>query len=112
MKAQGTRQQATGKVNFRHSPFAIRLGAAVVAAALCAGCGPQPWVQEGNYLTYDHPFSEASAQAVRKNAEWTCGQRDLAAFESSRVCSLTQCTTSYQCMSDADAQRLIGEKKK
>lgn len=84
----------------------------VTLVLLLAGCGPQPFVQEGNYVTYDHPFTEASAQAVRKNAEGICRARDLAAFESSRACSLTQCTTSYQCMSDADAQRLIGEKKK
>jgi hypothetical protein len=66
---------------------------------------------EGNYLTYDHPFSEASAAAVRKNAEGICRQRDQTAFESSRACSLTQCTTSYQCMDEVDARRLAGEKK-
>ncbi|MGH8642264.1 MAG: hypothetical protein ACRET6_11155, partial [Burkholderiales bacterium] len=63
-----------------------------------AGCGPQPYVMEGNYLTYDHPFSEASAAAVRKNAEGICRQRDQTAVETSRACSLTQCTTNYQCM--------------
>ena len=115
MKAKVERRKSKGKANFRHPPFAIRHGAAavLVAAALaCAGCGPQPWVREGNYVTYDHPFTEASAQAVRKNAEGICRQRDLAAFESSRVCSLTQCTTSYQCMDEVDAKRLAGEKKK
>jgi hypothetical protein len=112
MKAEGRRQKAKGK-DFRHSPSAIRHGAAavVVAAALCAGCGPQPWVAEGNYLTYDHPFSEAAAAAVRRNAEGRCRQRSQTAFESSRACSLTQCTTSYQCMDEEDARRLAGEKK-
>jgi hypothetical protein len=122
MKAEGRRQKAKGK-DFRHSILharlpgavscAIRHGAAavVVAAALCAGCGPQPYVMEGNYLTYDHPFSETSAAAVRKNAEGTCRQRGQAAVETSRACSLTQCTTSYQCMDEVDAKRLAGEKK-
>jgi hypothetical protein len=107
--------KAKGKGHFRHPPSAIRHGAAAVlvtAALACAGCGPQPFVREGNYVTYDHPFTEASAQAVRKNAEGICRERNQAAFESSRACSLTQCTTSYQCMSEEDARRLIGEKRK
>jgi hypothetical protein len=83
-----------------------------VALVACAGCGPQPYVMEGNYLTYHHPFSEASAAAVRKNAEGTCRQRDQTAVETSRACSLTQCTTSYQCMDEVDARRLAGEKNK
>ena len=114
MKAEGRRQKGKGKGHFRHSPSAIRHGAAVVVAAAlaCAGCGPQPFIMEGRYLTYDHPFSEASAAAVRRNAEGLCRQRDQAAVESSRACSLTRCTTSYQCMDDADARRLAGEKKK
>jgi hypothetical protein len=110
MKAEGRRQKAKGR-DYRRSPFAIRHGAAVLAAAL-AGCGPQPYIMEGNYLTYDHPFSEAAAVAVRKSAEGICRQRDQVAFESSRACSLTRCTTSYQCMDAADARRLAGEKKK
>jgi hypothetical protein len=65
----------------------------------------------GNYLTYEHPFSEAAAAAVRRNAEGTCRQRDQAAVETSRTCSLTRCTTNYQCMDETDARRLAGEKK-
>ena len=103
--------KANGKGNFRHSPFAIRHCLAAVLAAALAGCGPQPYVAEGNYLTYDHPFSEAAAAAVRKSAEGICRQRDQTAVETSRACSLTQCTTNYQCMDDADARRLAGEKK-
>ena len=112
------------KGNFRHPLLpsrlpgavscAIRHGAAavVVAAALaCAGCGAQPSTTEGNYLTYDHPFSEAAAEAVRKNAEGICRQRDRTAVETSRACSLARCTTSYQCMDEVDARRLAGEKK-
>jgi hypothetical protein len=93
---------------------ASRIGprAALLAAVLaCAGCGPQPYIMEGSYLTYDHPFTEAAAQAVRRNAEGLCRQRDAAAVETSRACSLTRCTTSYQCMSETDARRLAGEKK-
>jgi hypothetical protein len=112
MKAEGRRQKVKEK-RFRHPPSAIRHGAAAVAiaAAALAGCGPQPYIMEGNYFTYDHPFSEASAAAVRKNAEGVCRQRNRAAAETSRACSLTRCTTSYQCLDEIDARRLGGEKK-
>jgi hypothetical protein len=83
----------------------------LVTLLLVAGCGPQPYVAEGNYLTYDHPFTEAAAEGVRKNAEGNCRGRGATAVQTSRACSLTRCTTSYQCMSEADARRLAGEKK-
>ena len=104
------RNKASALSSFRLPTFDFRLGAAVLAAALAA-CGPQPYVAEHNYLTYDHPFSEGSAAAVRKNAEGICRQRDQTAVETSRACSLTQCTTNYQCMDEVDARRLAGEKK-
>jgi hypothetical protein len=107
MKAKVERRKSKGKGNLRHGT-----AAAVVAAALCGGCGPLPYIMEGNYLTYEHSFTDASLEAVRKSAERLCRQRDEAALETSRSCSLTRCTTSYQCMSDDDARRLAGEKKK
>jgi hypothetical protein len=115
MKSKVGSRKTKEKGHFGHPPSAIRHGAAAIAIAaalVCAGCGPQPVVQEGNYLTFDHPFSEAAVGAVRKNAEGICRQRDQVAFETSRACSLTRCTTSYQCMDEADAKRLDGEKKK
>jgi hypothetical protein len=103
MKAEGRKQKAKA---ISHGVAAV-----AVAAAVLAGCGPQPYIMEGNYFTYDHPFSDASAAAVRKNAEGVCRQRNRAAVETSRACSLTRCTTSYQCLDEIDARRLGGEKK-
>jgi len=100
-----------GRAGGRESGRANPLFAFLLVLA-CSGCGQQPWVAEGNYLTYDHPFTEAAAESARRNAEGRCRQRDQTAFETNRVCSLTQCTTRYQCMSAEDAARLIGEKKK
>jgi hypothetical protein len=94
------------RLTIRHGAAAV----AVVAALACAGCGYQPWVSEGNYLTYDHPFTEAAAEGIRKNAEGTCKQRRQIAIQTVRVCSLTQCTTSFQCIDEDDARR-IGESK-
>ena len=122
------------KADIRHSPFAIRPSAAapgegtflhrpssilhsvaaVLVAAALAACGQQPWVVGENYMTYDHPFTEAAAESARKNAEGRCRQRGEVAVQTSRACSLTECTTSYQCMSEADAriQNQPGTKKK
>lgn len=100
------------RITTHESRITIYRSAMFATLLLVAGCGPQPFTREGNHFTYEHPFSEAAAQAVRKNAEGICRQRDQVAFESSRACSMSQCTTSYQCMDEADAKLLAGEKKK
>lgn len=65
----------------------------------CAGCGTaQPYVYEDNYLTYHHPFTDAAAAAVRKNAEKECAGRKQNAVKTQSTCSMTECTTNYQCM--------------
>jgi hypothetical protein len=102
MKAEGRRQKEERPVTGHRSLVTLLL--------IVAGCAQQPWVAEGNYLTYDHPFTEAAAESARQNALGRCRQRDEIAIQTSRVCSLTQCTTSYQCIS-ADDARKIGEKK-
>jgi hypothetical protein len=114
MKSNGGRRKAKRKLNFRHSPSAIRHKAAavVVAAALAStGCGIQPQIFEGNYLTYEHAFTDAAVAEVGRNAEATCRQRGRVAVPTSRACSLTQCTTSYQCATD-EAIVLPAEKRK
>ena len=55
-----------------------------------------------NYLTYEHPFNDEAAAKVRKNAEHLCGQRNKGAEEVQSVCSLSRCTTSYQCVDRKD----------
>ena len=83
----------------------------MLLAAILAGCtnllvNEEIMVQEGNYITYRHPFTDASAAAVRKRSEQICGGRKQVAYKTESVCSLTQCRTSYQCMSAADAAAL------
>lgn len=58
---------------------------------------------EGNYLTYEHAFTDAAAESVRKNAESLCRQKKQVAVRSSGTCSLTRCTTHYYCMKPAEA---------
>jgi hypothetical protein len=69
----------------------------------CAGCGMQPTVRQRNYLTYEYPFTDGAAGAAHKSAEKICAETSQFAVKSSSVCSLTRCTTSYECMDKADA---------
>ena len=84
-------------------PGRSSLGIALTAA--CAACAPFEIVTaEGNHLTYRHPFTETSAAQARKSAERLCGQVKQVPVKTGEVCSLTECTTHYQCMSKADAE--------
>lgn len=68
-------------------------------ALACAGCGTiYPITDESNYLTYDHPFTDAAAQMVLQNAGKICAERKQNAVKTSSACSLTRCTTNYQCV--------------
>ena len=86
-----------GKVLCRFCLFALLLA--------CASCGIQPLVMQGNYLTYEHPFTDAGAESARANAEWECKTRKQVAVRTGGACSLTLCTTHFQCMEPAEAKQ-------
>ena len=71
----------------------------------CAGCSAPPLLvaQETNYLTYEHAFTEAAAADARKDAGKLCARTKLVAVRTSGACTLTRCTTHFQCMNKADA---------
>jgi len=60
-------------------------------------------VMESNYMTFDHPFTDAAAENVRLRAGRLCEQRKQSAIKTESICSLTKCTTHYQCVDKADA---------
>ena len=65
----------------------------------CAGCQTiEPVVAEGNYLTYDIPFTDAAAKAALQSARNICAQRKQGVIATTNVCSLKQCFTSFQCV--------------
>jgi hypothetical protein len=55
-----------------------------------------------NFLLFDHPNSEKAIADVRARAESLCAERKQLAVKTESVCSLSSCTTSYQCASKAD----------
>lgn len=72
--------------------------ALLLALLLAAGCSDLI-VAADNYLTYDHAFTDEAAEKARRNAESLCGQRKQIAIKTRSVCSLSRCTTDYQCVS-------------
>jgi hypothetical protein len=75
---------------------------------LLAGCVNNQLLAYGtdeNYLNFKHPFTDKAIAEVLAKAEALCGQRKQVAIQTSKVCSLTQCTTNYQCIDQADVTR-------
>ena len=60
---------------------------------------------QGNYLTLEHPFTDAGAESARVLAERECKARNQVAVRTSDACSLSQCTTNFQCMEPAEAKQ-------
>ena len=83
----------------------LRAFCLVALLPVCAGCGIQPLVMHDNYLTYEHPFTDAGAESARVNAEQQCDWRKQVAVRTTRACSLTLCTTNFQCMEPAEAKQ-------
>lgn len=80
-----------------------------LAVLLLAGCAEPSMLvgyeENENFLSFNHPYTDGAAADVRARAERLCGQRKQVAVQTSRTCSLTNCTTNYQCMDQTDAAR-------
>jgi hypothetical protein len=82
----------------------------------CAGCtvGHRDYVSRegsvydgrGNNLTFRHAFSEAAADKVGRQAERHCAGTKLIAVKTRSTCTMTECTTDYQCMTGEEAARV------
>lgn len=94
---------------------AMRLLITAALLAACAGCtvGHRDYVSRqgglrdgrGNNLAFQHAFSEAAADKVRRQAERHCAETKLIAVKTRSTCTMTECRTDYQCMNSEDAAR-------
>ena len=85
----------------------------VLSLAACAGCsvGPRdyfsrqgsPYAGHGNLLSFQHAFSEAAADRVRRQAERHCGETKLVAVKARSTCTMSECFTDYQCLTGDEA---------
>jgi hypothetical protein len=86
----------------------VRWTLSLVLTAACAACAPfeiVTWDFDSNHITYRHPYTDAAAAAVLKNAERLCAQKSQVPVRTTHACSLTDCTSHYQCMDKTDAER-------
>ncbi len=60
---------------------------------------------ETSYFTFEHPFTDAGADEARNRAERQCGYKKQTAIKTKSACSLSRCTTSFQCMLPAEAAK-------
>ena len=75
---------------------------------LLAGCNGFRYVDyenDTNHLNFNHPFTDSAVAEVQSTAERLCKQRKQVAVKTTERCSLTKCTTNYQCMDIADATK-------
>ena len=75
-----------------------RSGLLVLLLSQLVGCGPNVAVQGRDYLTFDHEFTDKAAEQTARRAQALCAQKKQAAEKISSACSLTRCTTNYQCV--------------
>jgi len=75
---------------------------------LLAGCADYQLVAydyEENYLNFNHPFTDKAIAEVLARAETLCKQRKQVTIQTSKICSLTHCTTNYQCVDQSDVTK-------
>ena len=81
---------------------------ASAAALLLAGC-QQYQINfsnpEENYLSFSHPFSDSATAEVQAKAAELCAQRKKAVIQTTRSCSLSKCTTNFQCVAQDDINK-------
>lgn len=75
---------------------------------LLTGCNGFRYVDydnDTNHLNFNHPFTDSAIAEVQASAERLCKQRKQVAVKTTERCSLTKCTTNYQCTDTADATK-------
>jgi hypothetical protein len=99
--------EARKRRGYRMPPITYHLS--LITLLLQCGCTYLPNTVSGgdfltpNYLSYEHPFTDAAAAGARKTAERECSYRKQVAVRTGGTCSLTRCTTNFQCMGQKDA---------
>src|SRR5688572_33419708 len=113
MKDEGKTRQA----RVSHAiVLAMRALFVALSLAACAGCavGHRDYVSRegsvydgrGNNLTFRHAFSEAAVDKVHRQAVRHCAETKLVAVRTQRTCTMTECSTAYQCMTGEEAARV------
>ncbi len=82
----------------RYSLLIARCSLLIALLMAGAGCYSGLIVAADNYLTYEYAFTDVAAAKARQEAEKLCAARKKMAVETRSVCTLSRCTTDYQCV--------------
>ena len=89
----------------KHGP-ALRVTCLFALLLAGAGCSAVRIVaMNDNYVTLLHPFTDAGTESARVLAARECRMHSQVAVKTSDACSLTLCTTNFQCMEPAEAKQ-------
>jgi len=70
----------------------------VALILLITGCTkPMDVRKGGDYVTIDHPFTDAGDAAALQRARQICAENKKVVEVRGRYCSLETCTTNYHC---------------
>ena len=87
----------------------------LITLLLLGGCNAMPFQTHqtfyadptdpyrANYSTFEHAFTDAGTEDVRRRAQSQCASRKQVAVKTASTCSLRRCTTSFQCMEPSEA---------
>src|SRR6185295_6865843 len=105
MKAESGRRKEKGKPVTGHRSLIT-----LFLVLAFAGCSTPKFLGDGiqasyfdDNLRYAHPFTEAAAEAARRDAERECTSRKKAAVKAPGACTLTRCVTNYLCAAPSAA---------
>ena len=77
-------------------------GLTLALLAACATYEESAYDTDQNFLAFDHPFTDKAAADVLARARTLCAQQQKVPLQTTNVCSLQQCNTSYQCVKKVD----------
>ena len=108
---QSKSPQTFGPRRRPRTPITYHLSLITCVALLAfAGCSTPKFLGDGiqasyfdDNLRYEHPFTEAAAEAARRDAERECTSRKKTAVKSPGACTLTRCVTNYLCAAPSAA---------
>ena len=75
----------------------------VFVLSACSDSRLLSYANDTNFLLFEHANTEKASADVRAKAEALCAQRQQPATKTESTCSLSKCTTSYQCAAKEDA---------
>ena len=77
-------------------------GLAILLLARCVEYQLMSYNDDSNFLSFNHPFTDKAIAEVQAQAVKLCGERKQEAIQTTKSCSLSVCTTNFQCVKKAD----------